>query len=59
VRRTYRVAAGDGGQPLHMDTEKVGEGRGLGLAQLRKLLCDVRDRAVMLAQLRTGTDVLS
>ncbi len=37
----YRVAAGDGGQPLDVDTEQVGEGRGLGLAQLRKLRGDV------------------
>jgi alpha-1,6-mannosyltransferase len=58
VRRAYRVAAGDGGQPLDVHTEQVGEGRGLGLAQLRKLLCHVRDRAVVLTQLRTGTDVL-
>jgi hypothetical protein len=59
VRRTYHVAAGDGGQPLHMDTEQVGESRGLSLAQLRKLRGNVRDRTMVLAQLRTGTDVLS
>jgi hypothetical protein len=58
MRRAYRVAAGDGGQPLHVDTEQVGEGRGLGLAQLWKFRGDVRNRAMMLAQLRAGTDVL-
>jgi hypothetical protein len=59
VRRAYRVAARDGGQPLHMDTEQFGESRCLGFAQLRELRGDVRDRAVVLAQLRTSTDVIS
>jgi hypothetical protein len=59
VRRAYRVAARDGGQPLHMDPEQVSKGRRLGFAQLRELRGDVRDRAVVLAQLRTCTDVLS
>lgn len=56
--RAYRVATGDRGQPLDVDTEQVGEGRGLGLAQLWKLRGNVRHRAVVLAQLRTGTDIL-
>jgi hypothetical protein len=59
VSRTYRVAAGDGGQPLHMDTEQVGEGRRLGLAELREFRRDVRDGAVVLAQLRPRPDMLS
>jgi hypothetical protein len=42
-----------------VDPEQVGEGRCFGFAQLRKLRGDVRDRAVVLAQLRTGTDVVS
>jgi hypothetical protein len=58
MRRAYRVAAGDGGQPLDVNTEQVSEGRGLGLAQLWKLRGNVRDRAVVLAQLRAGTDIL-
>ena len=57
MRRAYRVAAGDRGQPLDVDTEQVGEGRGLGLAELWKLCGDMRDRAVVLAQLRAGTDM--
>lgn len=56
--RAYRVAAGNGGQPLDVDTEQVSEGRCLGLAQLRKLRGDVRDRAMVLAQLRAGADIL-
>ena len=45
------VAVGDGGQSLDMRAEQAGEDLGLGLAQLRELLGDVRDRAVVLAQL--------
>jgi hypothetical protein len=59
MRRAYGVAAGDCGQPLDVDTEQVGEGRGFGLTQLWKLRGDVRDRAVVLAQLRAGPDVLN
>ena len=58
MRGAYRVTAGDGGQPLHMDAEQVGEGGGLGFTQLGELRGHVRDGAVMLAQLRTGTNVL-
>ena len=57
MRRAYRVAAGDRGQPLDVHTEQVGERRGLGLAELWKLRGDMRDRAVVLAQLRAGTDI--
>jgi hypothetical protein len=32
-----------------MDAKQLGEGRRLGLAQLRELRGDVRDRAVVLA----------
>jgi hypothetical protein len=46
-----RVATGDRRQPLHVGTEQVGEDRRLGLAQLRELGGDVRNRAVVLTQL--------
>jgi hypothetical protein len=45
------VAVGDGGQALHVASEDVADGLGLGLAQLRELVGDVGDRAVLLAQL--------
>ena len=45
------VAARDGGQALHVRAEQLGEGAGLGLAQLRELRGHVGDRAVVLAQL--------
>ena len=45
------VAVGDGGQPLHVAAEHAADGLGLGLAQLGELVGDVRDRAVLLAQL--------
>ena len=48
------VAVGDGGQPLDVRPEQPGEDLGLGLAQLRELLGDVGDRAVVLAQLLAG-----
>jgi hypothetical protein len=54
-----RITPGDRGQPLYVNTEQVGEGLGLGFTQLRELRCDVRDRAVVLAQLRTRPDMLS
>ena len=50
-RRAHTVAVGDGGQPLHMRPEQAGEDLGLRLAQLRVLLGDVGDRAVVLAEL--------
>ena len=42
---------GDGRQSLDVAAEQPGENLGLGLAQLRELRRDVRDRAVVLAQL--------
>jgi hypothetical protein len=42
-----------------MDTEQVSKSRSLGLAQLRKFRGNVRNGAMVLAQLRTRTDVLS
>ena len=42
---------GDGGDPLDMVTEHSSKRLGLGFAQLRELLGDVRDRAVMLTNL--------
>ncbi len=51
------VAVGDGGQPLHMGAQQLGEDLGLRLAQLRELLGDVRDRAVVLAELLAGGGV--
>jgi hypothetical protein len=59
VSRTNRVTAGDGGQPLHVDAEQVGERCRLGLAQLREFRRNMRYRAVVLAQLCTSADVLS
>lgn len=44
---------GDGGKPLYMGPEQSGEDLGLRLAQLRVLLGDMRDRAVVLAELFT------
>ena len=45
------VAVGDGGQALDVAAEDLADGLGLGLAQLRELVGDVGDRAVLLAQL--------
>ena len=45
------VAVGDGGQPLDVAAEDPADRLGLGLAQLRELVGDVGDRAVLLAQL--------
>ena len=47
----HPVAVGDGGQPLHVAAEHAADGLGLGLAQLGELVGDVRDGAVLLAQL--------
>jgi hypothetical protein len=44
----------DGRQPLHMSAEESPEHFGLGLAQLRKVGGDVRDRAMMLADLHAS-----
>ncbi len=45
------VAVADGGQPLNVRAEQSGEHLGLRLAQLGELGGDVRNRAVVLAQL--------
>jgi hypothetical protein len=58
MRRTHHVPAGDRGEPLYVDPEQVCERRRLGLTQLREFRRDVRDGAMVLAQLRTRTDVL-
>jgi hypothetical protein len=55
MRGAYAITVSDGGESLDVLAEQPGEDLGLGLAQLGKLLCHVRDRAVVLAQLRTGT----
>lgn len=44
---------GDGGKPLYVGPEQTGEDLGLRLAQLRVLLGDMGDRAVVLAELFT------
>ena len=51
VGGAHGVAARDGGQALHVRAEQLGEGAGLGLAQLRELRGHMGDRAVVLAQL--------
>ena len=48
------VAVGDGGQALDVAAEDLADRLGLGLAQLRELVGDVGDRAVLLAQLLAG-----
>ena len=49
---------GDGRQPLNIRAEHPLEGARLGLAQLRELGGDVRNWAVVLAQLHAGAGVL-
>ena len=49
---------GDGRQPLNVRAEHPLEGSRLGLAQLRELRGDVRNWAVVLAQLHAGAGVL-
>src|SRR5579863_5109502 len=51
VRRADPVAVRDGRQPLHRGAEQPGERFRLRLAQLRELGRDVRDRAMVLAEL--------
>jgi hypothetical protein len=53
MSRAHAIAMCDGGQPLHVDTEQVGERGGFNLADLREPLGHVRNRAVMLAELFT------
>ena len=50
-RRADAVAVGDGRQPLDVRAEQLGEDLGLRLAELRELLGDMSDRAVVLAEL--------
>lgn len=57
VGRAHGVATGDRRQPLYVRSEQVGERRGLGLTQLWELGGDMRDRAVMLAQLRARSHI--
>ena len=56
--RTYAVAVRDGGEPLDVRAQEPDEHLCLGLAQLREICCDVRDRAVVLADLDTGAGLL-
>src|SRR6516164_3769493 len=51
VRGADPVAVRDRGQALHGGAEQPGERLGLRLAQLRELGRDVRDRAMVLAEL--------
>ena len=53
MSRADTVAVRDGGEALHMDTEKTGERGRLNLADLGKALGHMRNRAVMLAELFT------
>ena len=54
VRGADPVAVGDGRQSLDVGAQHLLERPGLGLAQLRELGRDVRDRAVVLADLDAG-----
>ena len=51
ARGADAVAVGDGRETLDMGAEHAADRLGLGLAQLRELVGDVGDRAVLLAQL--------
>lgn len=51
MRRADTVAMGDGGQSLNVRTQNLLERAGLGLAQLREFRGDVRNGAVVLADL--------
>jgi hypothetical protein len=53
-----RVSAGDGGQPLDVGAQQPLERPCFCLAQLRELGRDVRDRAVVLAELAAGADLV-
>ncbi len=50
------IAVGDGCQSLYVRTQQFGERLTLGVTQLRKLRCHVRNRAVMLADLNSVAD---
>ena len=54
VGRAHTVAVGDGGKSLHVPSQQPSENFSLRFAELGKLGCHVRDRAVMLAELRAG-----
>ena len=56
MRGADAVAVGDGGEPLNVGVEQLGECRRLGVAQLRELLRDRLHGAVVLAQLGAGGD---
>jgi hypothetical protein len=56
--RADPVAVGDRGQSLDVRTEHALESPGLGFAQLGELGGDVRDRAVVLADLHSCPGVL-
>jgi len=58
VGRTYAVAVRDRGKPLDVRTEEPHEHLRLCLAQLREISCDVRDRAVVLADLNARASLL-
>ena len=50
------IAMRDRGEALHVGVEQLGKGRRLSLAQLRKLLGDRLNGAVVLAELGAGGD---
>ena len=52
MRRADSIATSDGREPLDGNVEQTREDLSLGLAQLRELGSDVRDRTMMLTQLR-------
>lgn len=52
MRRADSIPTSDGREPLDGNVEQTREDLGLGLAQLRELGSDVRDRTMMLTQLR-------
>ena len=56
--RTYAVAVRDRGKSLDVRTEEPHEHLRLCLAQLREISCDVRDRAVVLADLNARASLL-
>ena len=51
------VAVRNGGKTLHMRAEDLGERCLFGLAQFGKLCCDVRHRAMVLADLHSVADL--
>ena len=54
MSRAHAIAVRDGGEALHMNTEKSGERGGLDLADLWEALSDMGYRAMMLTELFTG-----